>query len=90
TKSQRIVNLRRDPRVTALVETGVGYDELRGVMVRGTAVLEDDPVRVLDVYRRVLSKATGTAVDPAGAEALFGRFAAKNTVVVVEPVAVAS
>jgi nitroimidazol reductase NimA-like FMN-containing flavoprotein (pyridoxamine 5'-phosphate oxidase superfamily) len=90
TKSQRIVNLRRDDRITALVEDGTGYDELRGVMVRGHARLEDEPRRVLDVYRRVLSKATGTDVPSEQAEALFGRFAAKNTVVTVVPTSVTS
>ena len=29
-KSQKIVNLRRDPKVTALVEDGETYNELRG------------------------------------------------------------
>lgn len=85
TKSQRIVNLRRDDRITALVEDGTSYDELRGVMIRGHATLEDDPDRVLDVYRRVLSRATGMEVPPEQATVLFGRFAPKNTVVTIEP-----
>ena len=31
-KSQKVRNLERDPRVTLQVETGAGYDQLRGVM----------------------------------------------------------
>lgn len=85
TKSQRLVNLRRDPRITALVELGDSYDELRGVMVRGTARLSDDPADVVQVYARVLARMQGQEPDLAAAEALFGRFAAKNTVVRVEP-----
>ena len=30
-KSQKVLNLRRDPRITALVEDGTTYDSLRGV-----------------------------------------------------------
>ena len=43
TKSQKIVNLRRDPRITVLAEDGRVYEELRGVMIKGTATLVDDP-----------------------------------------------
>ena len=35
--SQKVVNLRRDPRVTALVELGSVYSELRGLAMKGTA-----------------------------------------------------
>lgn len=42
-KSQKAVNLRRDPRVTVLVEDGETYDSLRGVAVEGTAEIVDDP-----------------------------------------------
>jgi hypothetical protein len=41
-KSQKAVNLRRDPRVVVMVEAGVTYDELRGVSIEGTAHLIDD------------------------------------------------
>jgi hypothetical protein len=41
-KSQKAVNLRRDPRCTLQVETGKEYSELRGVMLACEAVLHDD------------------------------------------------
>ena len=41
-KAQKAVNLRRDPRITCLVEDGVAYDELRGVTVYGEAELIED------------------------------------------------
>jgi PPOX class probable F420-dependent enzyme len=41
-KSQKAVNLRRDPRITCLVEDGLTYEELRGVSIEGTAELTDD------------------------------------------------
>jgi PPOX class probable F420-dependent enzyme len=42
-KSQKAVNLRRDSRVTVLVETGHTYDTLRGVALEGHATVVDDP-----------------------------------------------
>ncbi len=90
TKSQKIVNLQRDPRLTVLVEDGEDYAELRGVMIKGTARLVDDRNEVLRLYGRVSVRYTMPDVDAddldaAALEAMFGRFADKNTVVVVEP-----
>ncbi len=43
TKSQKIQNLRRDPRLTVLVEAGERYEELRGVELVGRArIIEDE------------------------------------------------
>jgi PPOX class probable F420-dependent enzyme len=42
-KSQKAVNLRRDPRISCLAEDGDVYDELRGVTVEGRAEVSDDP-----------------------------------------------
>jgi PPOX class probable F420-dependent enzyme len=42
-KSQKVINLRRDPRITALIEAGDSYDQLRGVSIEGTAAIIDDP-----------------------------------------------
>lgn len=42
-KSQKVRNLERDPRATVLVETGVEYTELRGVMIESEAVIHRDP-----------------------------------------------
>jgi PPOX class probable F420-dependent enzyme len=41
-KSQKAVNLRRNPMVSCLVEDGVVYDELRGVSIEGTAEITED------------------------------------------------
>ncbi len=41
-KSQKAVNLRRDPRITVSAEAGHTYDQLRGVCVDGTATIIDD------------------------------------------------
>src|SRR5215472_334660 len=41
-KSQKVQNLRRDPRLTILVEAGDSYDQLRGVELVGQAVIHED------------------------------------------------
>ena len=48
-KSQKVANLRRDPRMSFLVEAGHTYDQLRGVSLEGTAEVIEDP----DVVWRV-------------------------------------
>lgn len=85
TKSQRIVNLRRDPRITVLVETGTDYADLRGVMIQGTAELDADPDRVMSTYLAVTRRMQGSEVTSDAVEAMFGRFRDKNTVVTVRP-----
>jgi PPOX class probable F420-dependent enzyme len=42
-KSQKAVNLRRNPQVSVLVEDGVVYEDLRGVAIEGVAEVTDDP-----------------------------------------------
>ena len=44
-KSQKVVNLRRDPKISVMIEAGDTYDQLRGVAIEGTAeiVESDDP-----------------------------------------------
>jgi PPOX class probable F420-dependent enzyme len=55
-KSQKTANLRRDPRLTCLLEAGEQYGELRGVSIAGRAELHDDYDTVYRVgealYRR--------------------------------------
>jgi PPOX class probable F420-dependent enzyme len=46
-KSQKAVNLRRDDRITVLIEDGQTYDQLRGVSLEGRGVLLDDPETAL-------------------------------------------
>jgi PPOX class probable F420-dependent enzyme len=43
TRSQKAVNLRRDPRLTVLIEDGETYDVLRGVSLEGRATISEDP-----------------------------------------------
>jgi PPOX class probable F420-dependent enzyme len=42
-KSQKVQNLRRDDRITCMLEDGLTYNELRGVSIEGRGVIVDDP-----------------------------------------------
>ncbi len=67
-RSQKVVNLGRDPRFAALVEDGERYAELRGVQLTGVAELVYDPELVADVLTGLALKYEG--VDPAHAPAV--------------------
>ena len=42
-KAQKVVNIRRNPKVALMIEAGDAYAELRGVMIRGHChILEDE------------------------------------------------
>ena len=55
-KSQKAQNLRRDPRMTCMVEDGDYYEELRGVELVGRAEIVEDPERMwvlgVDLFER--------------------------------------
>ncbi|WP_139978505.1 pyridoxamine 5'-phosphate oxidase family protein [Nocardioides litoris] len=55
-KSQKVVNLRRDPTMSFLVETGHTYDQLRGVSLEGTATIIEDESVVWDVCVNVFER----------------------------------
>ena len=43
-KSQKIMNLRRDPKITVMLESGKKYEELKGLVIEGEAeIVEDTP-----------------------------------------------
>jgi len=53
-KAQKVLNIRRNPKVGLMVETGASYAELKGVMVRGICeIIEDvETVRAVMDHRR--------------------------------------
>ena len=62
-KSQKVVNLKRDPRLTVLVATGDAYEELRGVSIAGTAEVIEDTDEVLSYGLQIFEKYWGGAED---------------------------
>lgn len=55
-KSQKVANLRRDPRMSFLVEAGDTYDQLRGVAMEGRGELVDDQSAVWDVCVNIFER----------------------------------
>ncbi|MFZ0835584.1 MAG: PPOX class F420-dependent oxidoreductase [Mycobacterium sp.] len=64
-KSQKAVNVRRDPRITFLLEAGDTYDTLRGVSFEGSAEIVDDPQAVFRVGVSVWERYTGPYTEEA-------------------------
>jgi PPOX class probable F420-dependent enzyme len=59
-KSQKVQNLRRDPRITCMVETGDKYEELKGVELVGTAEIVEDADRLWQIGVSVFERYQGT------------------------------
>jgi len=88
-KSQKAVNLRRDPRCALLVESGRTYPELKGLLIRGRATLVDDVERVLDVLERVHAKYDTPGPVEGLRDAMRGQ-ASKRVVIRVSPERISS
>jgi len=66
-KSQKAVNLRRDPRMVFMVEAGTRYDNLRGVSLEGSGVIieESDGEEYWAAARSVYERYTGPYTEDA-------------------------
>ena len=58
-KSQKVQNLRRDPRLTVMFEAGTRYEELRGVELVGQAEIVDEPERLWELGVSVFERHQG-------------------------------
>ena len=87
-KSQKIINLRRDPRLTCLIEDGDAYSELRGVELVADAQLIDEPEAVLafgvqltERYQNIkINEATLPAIRKSAAKRIVVRLDVKKIV----------
>ena len=84
TKSQKIVNLQRDPRITILLEDGIQYDQLRGVTMQGRAELHLDPEEV-HPYALAGMRRNQPEIPEEQLDGVARMMAAKRTAVVVKP-----
>jgi len=57
--SRKVHNLRRDPRVTCLIEEGSHFAEFRAVQMKGRAEVADDPDEVLSAGLALFARARG-------------------------------
>ncbi len=55
-KSQKVLNWRRDSKATLLVESGLEYAELKGVMIYATCEVIDEPDAVIDTLVAINSE----------------------------------
>jgi hypothetical protein len=92
-RSQKIRNLERDPRVTALVEDGTDYFELRGISIRGRAEIVRDYDGIFSIGSEVATRMVGAesfeALGDIGRETVEKQ-ATKRVAVVVHPDQVAT
>src|SRR5213593_4353918 len=88
-KSQKALNLRRDPRCALLVESGRTYEDLKGLLIRGRATLEQDEEKVLDVLETVHAKYNTPGPAEGLRDAMRGQ-ARKRVVIRVRPEHVSS
>jgi PPOX class probable F420-dependent enzyme len=78
-KAQKVLNVRRDPKVAIMVESGGAYAELKGLMVRGDCEIVEDPEIIAEVLGWLGEGRTSAR--PAGAS----RSAPKRVVMKITP-----
>jgi len=84
-KSQKVLNLRRNAKITAMLESGKGYSELRGYVVEGEAELLEEPAFTAKVMALVGQKYNGIPVPTDTPEAAL-KVASKRVVVRINPI----
>jgi PPOX class probable F420-dependent enzyme len=81
-KSQKVQNLRRDDRITCLIEDGDNYQELQGLMLVGRGVIIDDMAQKMAVGKSLYERYTGPLT--AESQADLERNARKRVVIRIE------
>jgi len=84
TRSQKILNLQRNPHITVLLEDGTVYEKLRGVMIKGKAILESQPENVEKYAKAVMIRNQPEYGEEILSEAAK-QMSLKRTAVIVEP-----
>ena len=83
-KSQKVANLRRDPRISCLVESGQKYEELKGVSITGRGEISDDREYVQQVGAAVLPRYNMVEIDD-GVRRVLQRMGAKRVAITIHP-----
>lgn len=84
-KSQKIVNLRRDPKMTVMLEDGKKYAELKGLVIEGTGEIIEDTAFTAKVMGMVGSKYNGIPIPTETSEQAM-KAASKRVTVRLDPV----
>jgi PPOX class probable F420-dependent enzyme len=86
-KSQKVRNLERDPRATVLVEAGVEYTELRGVMFESEAAIHRETDVIADFGKELTVRySEGIETVEGDAAAALEAQAAKRVAISFPPV----
>ena len=88
-KAQKTVNLRRDPRITCLIEAGGVYGELRGAQIKGVATLIEEEAAVLRLGVELHERNYGRPLSPE-LHRKVERQAPKRAGVIVQPLRIVS
>jgi PPOX class probable F420-dependent enzyme len=83
-KSQKVLNVQRDPRLTVMLESGAKYEELKGVTIYGTARVVSDLDVVLQFGEAVYERYWGP-IDSDLVREGVRTMGAKRVLIVVEP-----
>jgi PPOX class probable F420-dependent enzyme len=83
-KSQKVLNIQRDPRVAVLCEAGETYDQLRGVSIRGRAEIVAEGAELLRLMSLLIDHHF-PGQSPEALAAKTAKMAEKRIVVVVRP-----
>lgn len=88
-KSQKTLNMRRDPRVAVLAEDGRKYGELRGVSIQGRAELIEVEPRKSELMHMLIGHHFPELTD-LERHSMVERMTVKRVVVAVHPVKIMS
>lgn len=84
-KSQKIMNLQRNPKMTVMLESGEKYNELKGLVFEANAEIVDETNETARVMALVGAKYNGIPVSTETPAAAM-KVASKRVVVRVKPV----
>jgi len=85
-KAQKILNIRRNPKVGIMIESGKNYGDFRGLMIRGHCEIIEDPALVAATIQTLQATQSGKTEAPR--EAILS--APKRVILKITPEKVAS
>jgi len=63
-KAQKVLNIKRNPKVGVMIETGKNYGDFRGLMIRGHCEIIEDPTLVAATIQTLQEKQSGKSETP--------------------------
>ncbi len=84
-RSRKVMNLRRDPRLTCLVEQGSGFPDFRAVQISGRAELVDDADASLHAGAALFERYGPAGSDPERLRAAAAELVSERVAIVVTP-----